>query len=102
MIKNEGLEKRYEEWKSLNPKPKISDQVLHMDFEKDFGKNSSVPSKFGKAVKLTGDDAIGTKVGNFKRFQPFSISLWIKTPDIKDRSVVFHRSRAWTDSGSRG
>lgn len=102
LIKNEGLEKRYEEWKSSNPKPKISDQVLHMDFEKDFGKNSSVPGKFGKAVKLTGDDAIGTKVGNFKRFQPFSISLWIKTPDIKDRSVVFHRSRAWTDSGSRG
>ena len=26
----------------------------------------------------------------------------MKTPDIKERAVVFHRSRAWTDSGSRG
>jgi hypothetical protein len=26
----------------------------------------------------------------------------MQIPDYKDRSVVFHRSRAWTDSGSRG
>ena len=99
---NKDLEKRYEAWKSSNPTPKIKDQILHMDFEKDFGRNGSVPGKIGKAVKLTGDDAIGTKVGNFKRFQPFTVSLWMRTPEIKDRSVVFHRSRAWTDSGSRG
>ena len=66
------------------------------------GRNSSVPGKIGKAIKLTGDDAFGTKVGNFRRYQPFSISLWMKTPDVKERAVVFHRSRAWTDSGSRG
>ena len=99
---NKDLDKRYEAWKSSNPTPKIKDQILHMDFEKDFGRNGSVPGKIGKAVKLTGDDAIGTKVGNFKRFQPFTVSLWMRTPEIKDRSVVFHRSRAWTDSGSRG
>jgi hypothetical protein len=99
---NKDLEKRYEVWKSSDPAPKIKDQILHLDFEKDVGRNDSVPGKIGKAVKLTGDDAIGTKVGNFKRFQPFSVSLWMRTPEIKDRSVVFHRSRAWTDSGSRG
>ena len=99
---NKDLDKRYEAWKSSNPTPKIKDQILHMDFEKDFGRNVSVSGKIGKAVKLTGDDAIGTKVGNFKRFQPFTVSLWMRTPEIKDRSVVFHRSRAWTDSGSRG
>ena len=26
----------------------------------------------------------------------------METPDIKDRAVVYHRSRAWTDVGSRG
>ncbi len=26
----------------------------------------------------------------------------MKTPDVKDRAVVFHRSAAWTDAGSRG
>ena len=41
-------------------------------------------------------------LGNFDRFEPFSIGLWIKTPDHKDRAVVIHRSMAWTDAGSRG
>ena len=58
--------------------------------------------KIGKGVKLTGDDAIGLKTGNFTRNQRFSISLWINTPDVKERAVVFHRSRAWTDAASRG
>ena len=26
----------------------------------------------------------------------------MNTPDVKKRAVVFHRSRAWTDAGSRG
>ncbi len=26
----------------------------------------------------------------------------MKTPDVKERAVVFHRSRAWTDAASRG
>ena len=54
------------------------------------------------AVKLTGDDAVVLSSGNFRRFQPFSVSLSLKTPDVKERAVVFHRSRAWTDAGSRG
>lgn len=66
------------------------------------GRNKSVEGRFGKAVKLTGDDAVGLKTGNFTRNQPFSISLWINTPDFKQRAVVLHRSRAWTDAGSRG
>ena len=65
-------------------------------------RNQSVPGKTGKGVKLTGDDAIGLKTGNFTRNQRFSISLWINTPDVKERAVVFHRSRAWTDAASRG
>ena len=61
-----------------------------------------MPGKVGGAVQLTGDDGIGLKVGNFRRFEPFTVALWLNTPDVKERAVVFHRSRAWTDAGSRG
>lgn len=66
------------------------------------GGNQLVPGKRGQAILFTGDDAVDTPVGNFKREDAFSISLWMKTPDIKDRAVVLHRSRAWTDAASRG
>lgn len=64
--------------------------------------NTLVDGKFGKAVQFTGDHALTTNLGNFHRYEPFSISLWLKTPDVKDRAVVLHRSRAWTDAASRG
>ena len=96
------LKERYQDWLKTNPETQIKGQIYHQDFEGNLGRNSSIPGKVGKAIKLTGDDAFGTKVGNFRRYQPFSISLWMKTPDKKERAVVFHRSRAWTDSGSRG
>ncbi len=81
----------------------IAGRVAHLGFEADVtAPNVSVPGRFGNAVKLTGDDAIATEIGNFPRWQPFSISLWLNTPDEKERAVVFHRSRAWTDAGSRG
>lgn len=66
------------------------------------GENKLVPGRIGSAVEFTGDDAVDTPLGNFKRHEPFSVSLWLKTPDVKERAVVFHRSRAWTDAASRG
>lgn len=66
------------------------------------GENELVEGRDGKAVKFTGDDPVDLAFGNFKRHEPFSVSLWMKTPDVKDRAVVFHRSRAWTDAASRG
>jgi hypothetical protein len=66
------------------------------------GENKLVEGKIGKALLFTGDDAVDTPLGNFKREEAFSISLWLKTPDVKDRAVVMHRSRAWTDAASRG
>lgn len=76
--------------------------VLELEFDKEPGRNELVDGIVGKAFRLTGDDAVGTKVGNFNRWQPFSVSIWIRTPDVKERAVVFHRSRAWTDAASRG
>jgi hypothetical protein len=95
----------FQAWRksSPSPEPLIPGQVAHLDFEAAVsGGNKSVAGRHGKAVQLSGDDGIGLKVGNFRRFDPFSISLWMNTPDVKDRAVVFHRSRAWTDAGSRG
>jgi hypothetical protein len=81
----------------------IPGQIAHLDFEEaQNGPNVGVPGQVGNAIKLTGDDGIELKVGNFRRFEPFSVSLWMNTPDVKDRAVVFHRSRAWTDAASRG
>ena len=98
-----GLTGRFEQWLKEKDKLNLSGEVLHLDFEgKPGGGNAAVEGRVGKAVKLTGDDAVGTKVGNFRRYQPFSVSLWMNTPDVKKRAVVFHRSRAWTDAGSRG
>ncbi|MBQ18631.1 MAG: hypothetical protein CMJ65_16070 [Planctomycetaceae bacterium] len=101
-------EAAFREWLKKRPFPAVvpnplPGRVLHMDFEKfNSGANRSIAGRFGKGVRLTGDDGIGTKVGNFRRSQPFSVSLWINTPDEKQRAILFHRSRAWTDAGSRG
>jgi len=84
------------------PETAIPSQVAHLDFEAVGGANKKVEGVIGSAAQLTGDDAIGTGVGNFTRDVPFSISLWMKTPDVKERAVILHRSRAWTDAGSRG
>ncbi|WP_158265345.1 DUF1553 domain-containing protein [Blastopirellula marina] len=66
------------------------------------GANSATLGPKGQAIELTGDDAVNLKSGNFTRHQPFSVDLWMKTPDVKERAVIFHRSRAWTDAASRG
>ncbi len=93
----------YAQWIQENKTVPISGQVAHLDFEDpQQGANQSVEGKVGKAVRLTGDDGVGLKVGNFKRWEPFSVALWMRTPDMKERAVIFHRSRAWTDAGSRG
>ncbi|MFO1094152.1 MAG: DUF1549 domain-containing protein [Planctomycetaceae bacterium] len=66
------------------------------------GENKLVPRGDGQAVQFTGDDPVNLPLGNFGRHEPFSVSLWMQTPDVKDRAVVFHRSPAWTDAASRG
>jgi hypothetical protein len=64
--------------------------------------NTLAPGRFGQAIHLTGDHPVTTTVGNFHRSQPFTVACWIKSPTAFDRAVVFHRSKAWTDAGSRG
>ncbi len=65
--------------------------------------NKLVDGKFGKAVALTGDDAVVLPgVGHYGRHQPFSISIWIKPGEVEERAVIFRRSRGWDDAGSVG
>ena len=64
--------------------------------------NTLVDGHIGQAIQLTGDHPVTTPVGNFSRSDPFSISCWIKIPSSFNRAVIFHRSKAWTDAGSRG
>lgn len=68
------------------------------------GNNKSVEGKFGNGLKLTGDDVVKLPngVGDFKRHQPFSISIWIQPTMNHKRAVVLRRSKAWTDAASRG
>jgi len=62
-----------------------------------------VPGKAGNALRFSGDNSATIEgVGSFKRTDPFSFDLWLKPAAKQDRAVVFHFSRAWTDSGSRG
>ena len=59
--------------------------------------------KVGNGMLLSGEDNVSFKTGGeFTRNQPFTISLWLNAPREFDRAVIFHRSQAWTDSGSRG
>lgn len=71
------------------------------------GKSSDGPElvvgKVGQGLKLSGENNVSVPAGGgFTRDQPFTLSLWIKPSTHFERSVIFHRSRAWTDSASHG
>lgn len=88
---------------SVEGLPGIPGLVKKLDFEQQVKlPNQQVAGKVGRGAKLTGDDGIEVDAGKFTRAQPFSVATWVNTPDVKDRAVIFHHSRAWTDSASRG
>ena len=62
-----------------------------------------IEGKVGQALFLNGENgATFPGVGHFTRVDPFSLSLWLKTPTHAPRMVVAHHSRAPIDAGSRG
>lgn len=62
-----------------------------------------VPGKFGQATELDGENGfVLPKIGQFTRSDAFSFALWLQAPAPSPRTVVFHRSRAPIDAGSRG
>ncbi|MEM9283454.1 MAG: DUF1549 domain-containing protein, partial [Verrucomicrobiota bacterium] len=77
---------------------KISNEVEGGEPASTTARNTLVDGRNGKAILLTGDDKVTLPAGNFTRNDPFSISLWLQTPDEKERAVIFSRSKAWTDA----
>jgi hypothetical protein len=62
-----------------------------------------VPGKMGNAVELNGENGLTFPgIGHFSRVDPFSLSLWVRTPSHAPRFVVVHHSKAPIDAGSRG
>jgi len=84
---------------SGNKIPNLTDPTKPLNIT---GANTLQPGRNGMAVHLSGDEALNLPVGNFNRVDPFTISLWLQTPDLKERAVILHRSQAWTDAASRG
>jgi hypothetical protein len=57
----------------------------------------------GKALHFDGDTKMSLgQLGPFARHDDFSFSIGIKPSAAFERAVIMHRSKAWTDAGSRG
>ena len=57
--------------------------------------NKLASGKHGQAIRLTGDDAVNLKLGNFSRNQPFTLAWWMQASELSERAVVAHRSVLW-------
>lgn len=56
-----------------------------------------------EGVELDGENSVVFPgVGVFRRADPFRIQLELRSPEAFERAVVLHRTKSWTDSGSRG
>ncbi len=67
------------------------------------GFNRRITGEAGGGLELTGDDAVTFPgVGLFRRWDAFSMALWVRLPEAYPRAILLHRSKAWHDSGSRG
>jgi hypothetical protein len=87
------------------------EQIAESKTPNSFGTNfaslaespKQVEGRVGKGLQFDGESSVVMKgVGDFKRTDPFSFSLWLKATEKQERSVVFHHSKSWTDAGSRG
>lgn len=56
----------------------------------------------GSALEFDGENGVLLPGHRFTRDDPFSLSLRVRATRRTDRAVIIHRSRAWTDAGSRG
>ncbi|MBO0698846.1 MAG: DUF1549 domain-containing protein, partial [Zavarzinella sp.] len=117
--KREAAKRRFGEWKRPNELP-VPGLVASYSFDelKDNKVANAVdpktpgnavegpklvPGKVGQAAELTGENGFTfPNVGHFSRTDPFSLSLWLKTPSHAPRMVVVHHSQAPVDAGSRG
>ena len=90
----------------LVPAPRLRSsgrESAHYTSAESQSRLTSAATNANFALQFSGDNELICKgVGEFNRADSFSFSLWLKPTERQDRAVIFHRSRAWTDSGSRG
>ena len=112
----------FEEWLAQRPtEPTLPDLIASFSFEEiSENKSSNAANRerpahavespelveggpSGKAVSLHGENGFTLNaLGEFSRADPFTAALWIKAPAHAPRAVIFHRSMAALDAGSRG
>lgn len=65
--------------------------------------NSLAPGRTGHAIRFTGDDPVNFPkvLGSIDRAQPFTVSFWLRTPQVMQQGIVFHR-QSGTDTGFHG
>lgn len=117
-----NLRPAFDQWLKSKPKePAISGLIGSFDFNElkenkaANSANGSRPASAvespqiveggheGNAARLNGENGFTFNgLGDFSRSDPFSISIWVKTPALPKRAVVFHRSMAALDAASRG
>lgn len=120
-VKN-SAEEDFERWLQNHPQPpaKIRGMQAHIPMDAMHGAslknnaNAARPAKAfdepeitegaeNKGLQLNGENGINLdKVGDFSRTDPFSISIWVKSPKTLTRAVILHRSRGALDAASRG
>jgi hypothetical protein len=62
-----------------------------------------IAGRTGRGAELNGDNGFDfPAAGHFKRSDPFTLSVWVRTPNHPKRAVIVHHSRAPVDAGSRG
>jgi hypothetical protein len=90
----------------LVPAPRLRSsgrEFAHYDPSESQSRLTSAATNANFALQFSGDnELICPGIGEFSRTDAFSFSLWLKPTEKQDRAVILHRSRAWTDSGSRG
>ncbi len=85
----------------------VSNQVVNLVAPTNHAKAVENPQlidgKFGRATQLSGENGFTFgKIGSFNRADPFTFSLWVRTPSHAPRFVVLHHSKASADAASRG
>lgn len=57
----------------------------------------------GQSLVFDGENSINIdQVADFNRNQPFSMSVWMEIPEVLNKIIVLHHSKAGSDAGSRG
>ena len=78
-----------------------ADEITQADVARDI---ESVEGYVRRGIHFSGENSVTLKSGgDFERTDPFTITAWLKPgAGGKDRMVVWHKSMASSDAGSRG